>query len=383
MERIQSINPARLEWCLADRGVTVETCAIDLGIAQTNLKKVLDGEPGLTFNQLRKVAEYFGRGVLFFLEPGLVVESQVHSPQFRTLANRKPELSGKLKALIERVERQRDVYMSLRDEVDSEVIPMFQPPRIPRQDVRAAAVTVRRWLALNIHNTFETYRQAIESKGILVFRSNGYNGKWQIAKESPILGFSLYDAKCPVIVVRKRRWDSQQCFTLMHELGHILLERASSIDDESDIYHGTGNEQRANAFAGFVLVPDEFLGTIRDDDKPSEVSGYDGWLAVQRKSWGVSTEVILRRLLDARRLTSTDYNAYRHWCKKFEDSNEDPGGSREYRHREPKHIFGEPYVRTVLEALNTKKISLNKASTYLDNLKIRDLRTLEQHCASL
>jgi hypothetical protein len=43
---------------------------------------------------------------------------------------------------------------------------------------------------------------AVEAKGILVFRSNGYAGRWQIAKESPILGFSLYSDACPVIVVK-------------------------------------------------------------------------------------------------------------------------------------------------------------------------------------
>ena len=87
MERIQSINPDRLAWCCADRGVTLEECAAEVGIAAANLEKVMAGEPGLTFNQLRKLAEFFGRGVLFFLEPNPVDEALVHTPQFRTLAN--------------------------------------------------------------------------------------------------------------------------------------------------------------------------------------------------------------------------------------------------------------------------------------------------------
>ncbi|EQD55692.1 hypothetical protein B1A_11848, partial [mine drainage metagenome] len=48
------------------------------------------------------------------MEEGSVDEAQVHTPQFRTLANQKPELSARIKALIERVERQREVYLSLR-----------------------------------------------------------------------------------------------------------------------------------------------------------------------------------------------------------------------------------------------------------------------------
>lgn len=34
------------------------------------MARVMAGESGLTFSQLSKVASYFGRGTLFFLEPG-------------------------------------------------------------------------------------------------------------------------------------------------------------------------------------------------------------------------------------------------------------------------------------------------------------------------
>jgi len=40
-------------------------------------------------------------------------------------------------------------------------------------------------------------------------------------------------------------------------------------------------------------------------------------------------------------------------------------------------------VRTVLDALNARHITLAKASSYLDNLKINDLQKLERHCAGL
>lgn len=380
MERIQSINPDRLAWCCVDRDITLDTCAAETGISIDNLHKVMAGEPGLTFNQLRKVAEYFGRGILFFLEPGPVDDAQVHTLQFRTLANQKPELSHRLKALIERVEKQRAVYLSLREELDDETYARFDPPDLTGQSPTDAAITMRRWLALDGENSFDTYRNALEKKGLLVFRSNGYTGKWQIAKESPILGFSLYDTACPVIVVKKLPWESQQSFTLMHELGHLLLHKTSYIDDERDMYSHEGCEQEANAFAGHVLVPDVFLATIRDGERPAEVSGFDEWLAYQRKTWGVSGEVILRRLLDAGRLSRNQYVAYRDWRDKAPTVLEGRG-SRAYRHREPKHVFGDVYVRTVLDALNARQITLAKASSYLDNLKIKDLHKLEHHYA--
>ena len=382
MERIQSINLARIDWCCADRGMTLDELAHEIDIAPATLANAMAGEAGLTFNQLRKLAAFFGRGTLFFLEPGPVNEAKVHSPQFRTLSNQKPELSHRMKLLIERVEQQRAVFLALREELDQAEVVRFTPPALEGLSIPAAAKRVREWLGLADRNDFDSYRRAIEANGLLVFRSNGYNGKWQIAKESPILGFSLYDPECPVIVVKKLDAETRQSFTLMHELGHLLLHRASSIDDEGDLHSPEGAEREANAFAGHLLVPDGFLLSIRDDERPAEVAGFDDWLAPQRKAWGVSGEMILRRLMDAGRLPATAYAAYRQWSSQRVIPEKD-GGSREHRNREPRHIFGDGYVRTVLDAMNARRITLAKASSYLDNLKISDLHKLERFYAGV
>ncbi|MDB5842230.1 MAG: peptidase [Herminiimonas sp.] len=383
MERIQSINPDRIRWCCDDFGITPEQLAADVGISPASLIAVLAGEAGLTFNQLSKIASYFSRGILFFLEPGPVIEEQVHTLAFRTLANQKPELSAKVKVLIERVEQQREIYLSLRDEVAGDDLPKFSPTDLPANNVEEAAHIVRRWLDLSDRNTFDSYRAALERKGILVFRSNGYSGKWQIAKDSPILGFTLYDSECPVIVIKKQPWDTQQTFTLMHELGHLLLHKASSIDDDHDMHAHQGHEQEANAFAGCLLVPDEFLAQISDVERPQAVSEYDNWLSGHRRAWGISAEVILRRLLDNGRLSPQQYAAYRNWKAESFKAQDEGSGSRAYRNREPIHIFGDTFVRTVLDALGEQRITLAKASRYLDGLNISDLHKLESFYAGL
>lgn len=382
MERIKSINPERIAWCCTDHGITPDELAAELGIAPTSMERVMSGQDSMTFNQLRLIAEYFGRGVLFFLEAGPVDGEQVHTPQFRTLTNQKPELSAKLRALIERVEKQWAVYLGLREDMADTDQPFFSPPDVQRQHPREAALIARKWLGLADENSFDTYRAALEAQGILVFRSNGYSGKWQIAKDSPILGFALYDQICPVIVIKKQFWDSQQSFTLMHELGHLLLHKTSSIDDEQDLQSHQGRERDANAFAGLLLVPDVFLESIRDIERPDEIPLYDDWLAQPRKAWGVSSEVILRRLLDAGRLPQRQYIAYRQWRAQSAILQSDRG-SRKYRHREPKHVFGDTFVRTVLDALHAGHITLAKASSNLDSLKIKDLHQLERHYADI
>lgn len=382
MDRIHAINRERIAWCCAEQGMAPDALADVLDMSADRWTAFWADEAGLTFNQLRKLSEHFGRGVLFFLEPGPVVAEQVHTPQFRTLAQQKPELSQRLRLLIERVERQRALFLSLREDLDDALWSPFQAPVLPAGNVAAAAKAARQWLELGEgKNDFESYRKAVEAKGILVFRTNGYNGPWQIAKESPVAGFALYDAQCPVIVVKKMATDAPQAFTLLHELAHVLLHKASWIDDEADLRSNQGREQEANLFAGLVLVPDHFLASISDAERPDDVAGFNEWLKPQRKAWGVSAEVILRRLLAVGRLPQATYQAYRAWSLEAGNNMKDEGGTRMYRHREPKHIFGDRYVRTVLNSLSARRITLSKASGYLDGLKIADVHELERHYA--
>lgn len=380
MERLNNINRERLAWLCQEQGVSVAQAFRDAGLSDATARAYEDEDKGLTYLQLKKLADFFGRGILFLLESGPVEADKVHSVNFRTLNQQKLQLSRQVKKLIERVERQRELYLALVEDLNPEDVPTFAPPDVDAGHPAEAAAIARRWLGLNGESSFDGYRTAVEAKGVLVFRTNGYAGDWQIAKDNPILGFSLFNMICPVIVVKKATWDTQQTFTLFHELGHLLLHRESSIDDEADIYSRGGHERDANAFAGHLLVPDTYLRQIQDGEQPERVEEYDVWLAPFRRRWGASTEVILRRLLEAGRLAPEQYAAYRAHARTVVPR--DDLGNRAYRHREPKHIFGERFVRTVLHAMSSRRISKDRACAYLDGLKLADLRQLEQHVAA-
>ena len=381
MERVTTINSQRVAWGLADIGATPEQAAADTGVPIEKLRRLLNGNGGLTFAQLRKLADYLGRTVLFLLDPEPVDELRANTAQFRTLAGQKPDLSRRVRHLVQRVERQRVVYMGLIEDLDAADRPRFDPPPFPPEPV-AAALIAREWLNLADTNTFDGYRKAVEDKGILVFRSNGYAGRWQIAKESPILGFALFDPVLPVIVVKRQVAEARQTFTLAHELGHVLLHRRSSIADDADLHAAHGMERGANQFASHLLVPDARLARLDDAGRPLDVSAFDEWLNPYRKAWGVSSDVILLRLVGAGRLPRVAYEAYRAWWQgQPQPLRQNDAGSREYRYREPRHVFGDRYVRTVLNALSTRQITLSKASDYLDGLKVTDLHKLERFYA--
>lgn len=379
MEKAQAINNQRIAWCCEEQGITVEQLAAEVGIAPATLQRAMDGEDALSINQLRHMATYFNRGMLFFLERNPVNEAKVHSAQFRTISNQKPELSPRLRALVERVEHQRQVYISLLEDLGEDIGNKWYPETLQfdANQIKQTAAIARQWLGLVDGNDFWQMRRAVEDKGIMVFVSNGYSGQWQIAKENPIRGFSLYFDSFPVIAIKKQSSEGPQAFTLMHELAHLLLQRESFVDDEVDLHSYQGKERVANEFAGNVLVPDSFLAQVDTTNFPvGEVASYDNYLREYRTRWGVSGEVILRRMLNEGLLARERYQAYREYKASLPIP--ESGGGARYRYKEPLRIFGESFVRTVLDALHSQQITLARASTYLDNLKIRDLRRLEE-----
>ena len=380
MKELFAVNPSRLTWCLHDFGLAIDELCHSVGISERTIKIALAGQAAISFSQLEKLAAFFGRGVLFFIDPSAVAEDRIHTPQFRTIQNRKPHIIPELRKLIERAEWQREVYLSILNEAHDLESASFELPNYQGMSAKQAGIRARTWLGLEGRQaqTIDSYRDALERKGILVFRAQGYAGNWHWGAESPILGFSLFFGQFPVIVLRRAAWETQQAFTLMHELGHLILHRVGSIDGAEDFRSHEKYEAEANQFAGHLLVPDEFLERIDEAQHPAQVSGLERWVSVVSRDGGVSTDVVLIRLIDAGRLAQSEYEDYREWREQTGNHPVPSGGNRQYRHREPIHILGDRYVRTVLGALSERRITIPKASSFLDNLKLNDLHELER-----
>ena len=101
MERIQSVNLDRIEWACAEYGITLEQLAPIAGVPESTINRLVIGD-GITVNNLQKIAEFLGHGVLFFVEQGPVDTDSIYTPQFRTILNRKPNLSATLRKFVHR-----------------------------------------------------------------------------------------------------------------------------------------------------------------------------------------------------------------------------------------------------------------------------------------
>ena len=379
-EVVKGVNSRRILWFLEHWNISVQQFASETKIAESTIERLMDGRDVLTVKQLKRIAEYFNQSMLFFLCGEPISEQQIYSPQFRTIMNQEPVISRKVKILLQNIEWQRKVYLSLLDDLGEDVRKSWYPDELDINDneIKHTADLTRSWLGLERSVNFNSLRKSVESKGIWVVVTNGYLGRWHIAKDSLIRGFCFYHNHLPVIVIRKQNSPAPQAFTLFHELAHLLFHKRSFVDDESNLYEQQGNERIANEFAGNVLVPDRYLDNLnldqilyaKSDDLPK-------LLEVFNNQWCASTEVILRRLRDEQMIPSEKYSAYRNWTMHHQPSGHS-GGRGRFRDREPIAMFGVNFVGTVISALQGNQITLAKASSYLDNLKISDLRKLER-----
>ena len=385
MEKI-AINPERLKGRCQMLGVDIDSLGQQTKISAKTIEKACQGDASLSMKQLDNIAQFLNRSLLFFVDPDPIDEAVVYSPQFRTINNQKPFSSRQIKILIERVEAHRQLYLDLSEELGGsgdldETITHNWSQRLDlgrHHLTKEAANMVRRWLGITDNLTFDELRTLVAVKGVMVFVSNSYKGAWQIAKETSVRGFALYYETLPVIVIRKQESEGAQAFTLMHELAHLLLHKTSMLDEDDDFYIYKNKEKDANEFASNILITDEALTSINLTDLQNlETRQYDQFLNPFRKRWCISGDAILYRLLREQKVTKAQYQAYKDLKEEqYKGKKAKQGGGRRIRHEEPLHIFGKHYVATVLDSLENKQITLYKACTYLDDLKVHTLREL-------
>lgn len=313
------INPNRLNWCCEDAGITATDLPKKCNIVATTIAKAQAGEKALTYKQIEKLAEFFNRSWMFFMDDAPLNPATVHSPHYRTLHNQSPALSWEFKKFTQRVEQHRKIFVDLLEDADYDYFPQWHPPDIKPTD--ADAEHIRTWLGLTEENTFASLRDAVEQKGVMVILSAGYPGKWKIPDTDNVTGMAYNFPTMPIIVVKKQTNQERQAFTLVHELAHLLLHHETRLDDKEHLNSYEQKEQEANDLATRLLSPAQFTHTT-----PKKT-----------------------------------------------------GNGTRKRFAEPIDIFGRFYVGTVLEAWQTDQISCIKASNYLDNLKIRDLQKLLTH----
>ena len=354
-----------------------------------------DDELKPTIKQLRKIAKLYKRPVSLFY---LAEQPQGFMPMrdFRRLPGDGLRLySPALLHEMELAQQRRNLALELYDDIGEE-ISEFTLSASLADDPEKLGARIRRELGITFANQvhwrrndalgpFKAWRRALEELNILVFQMGGVD-------REEANGFALAENVLPIIAVNRKDVPNRRTFSLLHEFVHILLRLSGTSDLETDARRPP-EEQKVEIFcnraAAAALMPRErVLGLTSVQAHPGRSANWqDEEIRDASILFGVSRDAFLRRLLTFDRTTKSFYEAKRQqYNAEFRSDLEKRQrlyreSEKEFRRNPPQDAFvllGRPYVRLILDGVRQDLLTLNEASGYLGNLRIRHFPKLAQ-----
>ena len=199
-----------------------------------------------------------------------------------------------------------------------------------------------------IPDTYNKWRNYFEDRlGIYIFQFS--------MPPSEIQGFSYSDGYPYCIAINGKYPVTSRIFTLFHELGHII-KRQSGLCIPDKVTEDQTLEFECNSFAGAFLVPDNVVKVTSDKDE----------IFKRATRLKISSEVYLRRLKTLDLVSDDEFFSL---LQEIRSSVKTKGFGILTPIQKSLNSRGQTLFNSVLNALNTNKISYERASDIL-GLKI-------------
>jgi Zn-dependent peptidase ImmA (M78 family)/transcriptional regulator with XRE-family HTH domain len=249
------ITPDALRWARETSGLTLEDAAHRADVPLDTVAAAEAGADYLTFRQAERLADAYERPVAALFAPS-VPEEEPPEAQFRRLPGAPPPpWPPELRTFIRRVREHQAETVELLELLEEE--PAWPQARISfSNDPDVLAAEVRTALGVKIaeqkgwrrerdytpYTPLRGWVDAVERLGVLVMQ----NGE---VPSEVMRGFAATHKLVPVIVVNSKDDPRARAFTVIHELGHLLRERAGRAPVPT-------TEEWCNAFSSAVLMPE-------------------------------------------------------------------------------------------------------------------------------
>lgn len=357
------INSAMMKWAREYAGFThghEERLPKDIKSKYEAWEK---GENSPTWNQLREVSKkYHIPTAFFFMDCPPNFDNLPNMINYRKLVadsiyeTNSPNLINNIR----KSETRREIYLDLLNELNEDIL-LFKVPKLEhdtkifsnyiREILGISLSTQKSWYKeVNHYNFLNKWKEVLNEKlGVLIFETEGV-----LLEEMRAL--CIFHEKIPIILLNSKDSVNGRIFSLFHELTHLLLgESAICGDDEN-----TKEEIFCNAVAGEFLVPEHDLNISING--VTDLLSYNS-LKKLYNSYGVSEHVILRRLLDANKISRRDYISY---INSYEESfSKSSGSGGNYLNNMIKYN-GKAYYSVILDAYEVGIINSLEFSKFTD-----------------
>lgn len=368
--RTVPITAAVVAWALEEDGRQLADVAEAVGVGVDTLRAWAEGEAQPTVGQTSDLAKALKRPRSFFLLPsppraaGLPASFR-HPPGVDVDVMPPADV---LKEMRRARRVQNAAAWALREEPGAQV-PQSSLDVAPAR----AAEEVISWLGVEPRHEDEwaawrERRRTLEEHDVLVF-------SLALGRKT-IRGFSAWDEHAPLIAVNSTgNLPPVRSFTLMHELGHLVLRAdAACAPTEGGQVPDADVERWCESFAGAVLMPPAVVERVVDRIAEPAGAGINTVKALARATW-VSHRAAALRLIElgfARRGLYAEVDAV------FRPGESAAGGgSGERRHEARLRELGERPLHLVLGALQPRD-----ALSVL-RLQVDDVRSLEAEIPTL
>jgi len=289
------------------------------------------GEAMPTFKQLEAFAKavFVPMGYLFLSEPR---KERVPIPDLRTMGG---ELLGTpspdLLDVLYLCQRRQAWYRDYARSIGEDPRPFVGSVKVDAP-VDETAEAMRRTLGFDLEarRGFSTWTEALrrfieqsENLGVLVMVSGvvGSNNQRKLDPEE-FRGFALSDDLAPLVFINGADTKAAQMFTLAHELAHLWLGESALSDLSPRVLPSHRIERWCNQVAAELLVPIKSLEESLPPANPLDA------LQDLARRFKVSTLVILRRILDAGRISQDVFQqAYDHELERLRKLLKSSGGN--------------------------------------------------------
>jgi Zn-dependent peptidase ImmA (M78 family) len=309
---------------------------------------------------LKKIDELFNKGLSYYIDPKDPKELKEESIFFRK-DKFNAELSFGAKQIVTHFEEENIAFSALSKLVDFEInrkLPFYSisnDPQIVAQEIRKILYPGfnkdRRTFLKSLINKFSEHK-------ILVFE---FIETWNKKEKANINGFYLTPN---TIVLKRQKSYRREIFTLIHELGHYLLnieEIDEKVGDDYTTYEGLDKiEKWCNDFAYYFLVCDMNY-TILKMDRASASNDYQHELVKQiSEKTNLSEYALFTRLRIIDKISYSDYQLVKaEFEEKYHENEEKIKHQRELdkleekkgKGRAAKPIYSPLYINTMQSAL--------------------------------
>lgn len=337
-------------------GYSLEDVAEKTGTSPERVSEIEEGRSPVKLAIVEKLADIYHRPLAAFFTEELPEEPKV--TDFRI--NRGKKLSPKV-FLAERRAHYLSQKLADLSEKKSD-IPMFSMDLEPEK----LAEQFRNYLdrpqikSKKSEEILGEYKKTLEDKLDVIIIEYPL-------KTDDVRAFSLFD-QISSVVLNEHDDNSIKLFSLFHEICHLLRRTSAVCSIEIEQENKPEEEQICDKFAAEFLVPLNDL--VQESGKYSEFD----WKTVTNlaKVYGVSKQVLMLRLVPARRLQWEDYRKYK---KLYYEKEQDK--KKEFARRNWNKVYlnrvGNLAIKEVGNAYRNKKISTSEVIDVLD-LKTKYMR---------